>query len=106
MNSSATWVLYAFGQTPSLRVREMGLGTRLSVTSSTVIDKTDYSTSNEGKSTNPDTRLNSGGSSLLILYHIISRALYKCILVTDYLSLSDSMLVDLTCWPEKELVDV
>ena len=35
-----------------------------SVTSSTVIDKTDYSTNKEGKSANPDTRLNSGGSAL------------------------------------------
>ena len=29
MHSSATRALYTFGQTPSLRVRERGLGTRL-----------------------------------------------------------------------------
>ena len=32
MHSSVTQVLYAFGQTPSLRVRERGLGTRLDST--------------------------------------------------------------------------
>ena len=51
------------------------------------------------------TLLNSGGSAPII-YRIISRGLYKHILVTDYPCLSDSMLVDLTRWPDKELVDV
>ena len=51
------------------------------------------------------TLLNPGGS-VPIIYRIISRGLYKRILVSDYPCLSDSMLVDLTRWPDKDLVDV